>query len=169
MPANLKRLLGPNPWRAIGAWLLTCYLVSVAVIAGFALLAVFDAGSEAGRQNYWGTVTMAPVWGLFAGFVTAVFSALPVWGLVSLFRGLKWPRPLSDLIAGALLSLVLLQLLVGTLIYGAAERPSSMPAWLYLIFLAAGAAAGWTYWRLAGRPGRPIDPAQDAVKARVFD
>ncbi|OLF72232.1 hypothetical protein AWH62_10330 [Maricaulis sp. W15] len=169
MPTALKRLFGRNPWRAIGAWLLTCYLVSVVGIAGFAILAVLDAGNDAGRQNYWVTVTMAPVWGLFGGVVTAVFSALPVWGLVSLFRGLKWLRPLSELIAGALLSLVLLQLLVGTLTFGAAEGPSPFPFWLYLVFLAFGAAAGWCYWRLAGRPGRPTDEAADAVKARVFD
>lgn len=169
MPATLKRVLGRKPWRAIGAWLLTCYLVSVVVIAGFAALAAIDAANNPNLSPDWSTVSMAPWWGLFAGGLTALVSALPVWGLVSLFRVNRWRRPLSETVAGALLSVVMLQVLVGALTFGAAEGPRPFPLWLYLIFLVLGAAAGWTYWRLAGRPGRPVDPAGEAVKANVFD
>jgi hypothetical protein len=169
MPETLKRLLGRSPWRAIGAWLLTCYLVSVVVIAGFATLSALDSASARGEQSYWESATMAPLWGLFAGAITALASALPVWGFVSLFRIMKWPRPLSEIVAGALLGVILLQMLVGALAFGAAEGPRPFPPWLYLVFLIAGAAAGLTYWRLAGRPGRPVDAAQDALTAHIVD
>ncbi|WP_297733742.1 hypothetical protein [uncultured Maricaulis sp.] len=169
MPTVFQRFFGRNAWRAIGAWLLTCYLAAVVVIAGFAFIGAIDAASDPGRQAYWGSVTMAPVWGAFAGGVTAAVSALPVWGLVSLFRVMKWSRPLCELVAGALLSVVFLRMLVGALAFGAAAGPRPFPLWLYLVFLVIGAAAGWCYWRLAGRPGRATDVAEEAMKARIFD
>ncbi len=63
MPTVFQRFFGRNAWRAIGAWLLTCYLAAVVVIAGFAFIGAIDAASDPGRQAYWGSVTMAPVWG----------------------------------------------------------------------------------------------------------
>ncbi|MFT6542642.1 MAG: hypothetical protein ACJAU5_001729 [Maricaulis maris] len=172
MPNSIRGIVGQKPWRAIGAWLLTCYLVSVVVIGGLSAILAIEATFLSDISANWRPVTMSPLWGVPAGLVTAAMTALPVWAAVSILRATRWPRPLCEVVLGLILAVLLLQLADIILSFNGSEldgRPVGLPIWVYVYFGAVGAAAGWTYWRLAGRPGRVEDTMSDAIGARVFD
>lgn len=172
MPNPIRGIVGQKPWRAIGAWLLTCYLVSVVVIGGLSAILAIGATFQSDISANWRPVTMSPLWGVPTGLVTAAMTALPVWAAVSILRATRWPRPLCEVVFGLILAVLLLQLADIILSFNGSEldgRPVGLPIRVYVCFGAVGAAAGWCYWRLAGRPGRVEDPMADAIKAHVFD
>ena len=172
MPNSIRGIVGKKPWRAIGAWLLTCYLVGLVVIGGVNVFVAIEASFDPELPADWLAVTMSPLWSVPAGLVTAAMTALPVWAAVSILRATRWPRPLCEAVLGLILAVLLLQLTDLLLSISDPEldgQPVGLPIWVYMLFGAVGAAAGWTYWRLAGRPGRVEDPMADAIRARVFD
>jgi len=172
MPSNIREVVGQKPWRAIGAWLLTCYLVGLVVIGGGSVFSAIQASFDPTFPADWQMVIMSPLWSVPAGFITAAMTALPVWSVVSILRATRWPRPLCEVVLGLILALVLLQLADIALSISDPEldiQPVGLPIGVYVFFGAVGAAAGWCYWRLAGRPGRVDDPMAGAITARGLD
>jgi len=104
MPSNIREVVGQKPWRAIGAWLLTCYLVGLVVIGGGSVFSAIQASFDPTFPADWQMVIMSPLWSVPAGFITAAMTALPVWSVVSILRATRWPRPLCEVVLGLILN-----------------------------------------------------------------
>lgn len=100
---------------------------------------------------------LAPIWGgliLAGSLIALVVGGAAAMALVPLAHRLSLPRPLADMAAGALGAFAIL-LGVQAFIFARMEEAWAPPAFgpVLLIPLAAGAAAGFVYWRL-GRRGK---------------
>jgi hypothetical protein len=101
----------------------------------------------------WDPAFMAPIW---AGLIAAGTILALVGGgaaalvLTRLTRRFEMPRPVADMAAGAVGASAIL-LGVQAFILGRMEQPWTPPDLGPVLFipLAAGALAGWVYWRLA--------------------
>ena len=54
-----RRLHGAKPWRAIGAWLLACYVSGVLITAGFVVYSSLSAGFNNDTRSVADIVLMA--------------------------------------------------------------------------------------------------------------
>jgi hypothetical protein len=98
---------------------------------------------------------LAPIWGglIVAGLAIAlVVGGAAALILTPLARRLNLPRPLADMAAGACGAFAIL-LGVQAFIFARMEEPWAPPEFglVLLIPLAAGAAAGFVFWRLGRR------------------
>ncbi|WP_304072814.1 hypothetical protein [Maricaulis maris] len=159
-----KTAFGADPLRAIGAWMVACYVAGVAVSLEFGLYQgiVVENAVAAGLS----AILIAPFLGFLVGLVVAFFTAIPALILTGVIRAIRWPRPFADMIGGGGLGAALIVGMSGMAI----ARDGSWSGWLTVTgFALAGAISGWVYWRVAGRP-RPHDPLpQKIVQDHVFD
>ena len=140
-----------NVWRTFLrpalAFLAACGVAALLLIATFLLA---DNGLEHGMGRIPFTVMDALIGAAILGSAMSLLLALPVWALVVFVRQRGWPRPLADIGLAATLPFI------GAALFFASQY-SSLGAALQGVltaftFLPAGAAGGFVYWWLAGRP-----------------
>ena len=163
-----RRLHGAKPWRAIGAWLLACYVSGVLITAGFVVYSSLSAGFNNDTRSVADIVLMAVpgamLWGVVTGGFVAVLTVLPMLGINGLIRARRWPRPLADLLQGVAMGGGIIQIL-GMPLFTAGTEGILLTAG----FTATGLIAGYVYWRFAGRP-RPYDPEPERIAGgHIFD
>lgn len=134
--------------RAFGAWLLACLVAATTLVLVFLVYALtvdaldngfaFDPGAIAGG------FMITAIGAAFVGFYVVVLTALPWLGLVWLAKLAGLHRGFADMVLGALMGGALIQLMINPL--GTGGEP------MILLFAAAGAVGGLTYWNAAGRP-----------------
>lgn len=166
--SDQNSFLGNAHRRAFGAWLLACYVAGVLMTLGFGVLSLLEQGG--GIATLWRAFAMAPFGGFYLGMFVIMLTALPMPILTGLVRWQRWPRPLSDLVVGAVMGGGLIQVLGAPLVWSRASGEWRMEGLLLTGMLAlCGAVSGWVYWRVAGRPGRVVNAARQAIKRHVFD
>ena len=145
--ATARRKVDPV-LRAFGAWLLACLTAATTLVLVFLVYALtvdaldngfaFDPGAIAGG------FMITAIGAAFVGFYVVVLTALPWLGLVWLAKLTGLHRGFADIVLGALMGGALIQLMISPL--GTGGEP------MILLFAAAGAVGGLTYWNAAGRP-----------------
>lgn len=136
-----------SPWArfvhmcmdGMAAWAMAVAVATLVLLAGLFALAGIMPDSPGAIAGFF----------FFVLIYTAVLSAIPVTLVVWTLRLTKAPRGWTDALAGALMGPLLSHVVLG----GFDFSPESFK--LADIMLAvAGAAGGFAYWYLAGRPGR---------------
>lgn len=135
--------IGLRLLRAVGSYLLASLVAGIAFLVIFLVIAQLDSGGHFSLST--NDIAGAVVFIVFAVVYVACFAALPAMAAVFLIRALRWPRGLSDTIAGAVIGGVLAHLLISGF------RPAA-PEPLTFVFAAVGAIGGLAYWLAAGRP-----------------
>ncbi|MEE2526546.1 hypothetical protein V0U79_09220 [Hyphobacterium sp. HN65] len=126
--------------------------IAAAIVAGLSIALVFyglslaEGGDELTLE---GVISFLAV-SILVGAYVAAFAAIPAFVLIMLFRLVRLPRGWLDAIAGAVIGAGMIHLMA----YGASGAAEA-PNLINLLFAVAGAAGGFTYWLLAGRPKPP--------------
>ncbi|WP_300527882.1 hypothetical protein [Maricaulis sp.] len=134
--------------RAFGAWLLACLAAATTIVLVFLVYALTVDAMDNGFAFDPGAIAagfmITAIGAAFVVFYVIMLTALPWLGLVCLAKLTRLHRGFADMVLGALMGGTLIQLLGAPL--GNGGEP------LTLLFAAAGAVGGLTYWNAAGRP-----------------
>lgn len=136
-----------SPWarfvnmvmNGIAAWAMAVAVATLVLLIGLFALAGIMPDSPGAIAGFFFAVLV----------YTAVLSAIPVTLVVWTLRLSKAPRGWTDALAGALMGPFLSHAILG----GFDFSPGSFKLADIMLAL-AGAAGGFAYWYLAGRPGR---------------
>ena len=128
--------------RAIGAWLAAVMAASFSLTLAVAIFALVEEG-RAAIDGISGALAIIPM-ALFVAVFVAAMTALPWPVLVLLAKFLRLHRGFADLVLGAIMGGMLIEMM---------SNPTASQAWgVTLVFALAGAVGGLTYWLVAGRP-----------------
>ncbi len=128
--------------RAIGAWLAAVMAAAFSLTLAVAIFALVEEG-RAAIDGISGALAIIPM-ALFVAVFVAAMTALPWPVLVLLAKFLRLHRGFADLVLGAIMGGMLIEMM---------SNPTASQAWgVTLVFALAGAVGGLTYWLVAGRP-----------------
>lgn len=128
-------------FRAVAAWFGACYAAALAIVVPLGVMAITET---TGWQDVLTFLAGMFLYALFIGFFVALYTGL-VWPvLVWIAKLAQVKRGFADLVLGALMGAGLISVMMQPLQNGGEG--------LFLLFAAAGAVGGLTYWWLAGKP-----------------
>ena len=133
-----------GPGQAVAAWLAGCAVAALTGYWGVGLLELARGSGEA-ADFLIAMVRALPGAVAFAA-LAAFLTSIPMPLIVFLERACRWPRGLSDLLLGAFLAGLMVQIFDVPLLQG--PRGWAMTGFAAL----CGAMGGLSYWVAAGRP-----------------